>query len=84
MPTRLLTRLALLVAAVLTGAQTAPRLLATEPGRGELREGETVLVDDGSCPRGQIKLVVGGSNMGYRTDGRRAGMRREVSCVARR
>jgi hypothetical protein len=30
---------------------------------GQLREGETVLVDDGTCPKGQIKQVVGGNHV---------------------
>ena len=30
---------------------------------GQLREGQTVLVDDGSCPPGQIKEVIGGNHV---------------------
>ncbi|THD68740.1 MAG: hypothetical protein E7813_09630 [Bradyrhizobium sp.] len=33
-----------------------------EPPMGAMREGEVVLVDDGSCPAGQIKRVVGGNH----------------------
>ncbi len=33
--------------------------LAREPAAGELRLGQRVLVDDGSCPAGQIKQVTG-------------------------
>jgi hypothetical protein len=36
--------------------------LEQEPPTGALRAGETVLVDDGSCPEGQIKQVTGGSD----------------------
>ncbi len=36
-------------------AQKLPR----EPAAGELRLGQRVLVDDGSCPAGQIKQVTG-------------------------
>ena len=30
---------------------------------GQLREGQTVLVDGGSCPPGQIKEVIGGNHV---------------------
>jgi uncharacterized protein DUF6719 len=30
---------------------------------GQLREGQIVLVDDGSCPAGQIKQVTGGNHV---------------------
>ena len=30
---------------------------------GAMREGQVVLVDDGSCPAGQIKRVVGGNHI---------------------
>jgi hypothetical protein len=33
-----------------------------EPPLGAMREGQVVLVDDGSCPAGQIKRVVGGNH----------------------
>ena len=33
-----------------------------EPPMGAMREGEVVLVDDGSCPAGQIRRVVGGNH----------------------
>jgi uncharacterized caspase-like protein len=35
-------------------------LLKREPAIGQLPTGATVLVDDGTCPRGKIKKVVGG------------------------
>ena len=41
----------------------ATDILKREPPMGALREGEVVLVDDGSCPRGQIKRVVGGNHV---------------------
>jgi hypothetical protein len=37
--------------------------LKQEPPEGALPSGKTVLVDDGSCPAGQIKQVTGGSNV---------------------
>jgi hypothetical protein len=33
-----------------------------EPRMGAMREGQVLLVDDGSCPAGQIKRVVGGNH----------------------
>ena len=59
---------ALLSATVLSGAlllgaltvpATAQMLPHREPPEGELRLGQRVLVDDGSCPAGQIKQVSG-------------------------
>ena len=51
--------------------------LKKEPPRGvgALRYGERVLVDDGSCPRGQIKQITGGSK------GR--GISRSQRCISR-
>jgi hypothetical protein len=38
-------------------------ILKQEPRMGALMEGEWVLVDDGSCPPGQIKEVIGGNHV---------------------
>ena len=38
-------------------------VLKKEPPMGALREGQVVLVDDGSCPAGQIKEVIGGNHV---------------------
>ena len=38
-------------------------VLKQEPPMGQLREGQVVLVDDGSCPPGQIKQVTGGNHV---------------------
>jgi Family of unknown function (DUF6719) len=54
----------------------AQPVLKREPAPRELRSGKRVLVDDGSCPKGQIKQVTGGS--------RDKGIRRSRRCVARR
>ena len=51
-----------------------------EPAMGAMQEGEIVLVDDGSCPKGQIKRVVGGNHVkvgGYKQ------IVRTRSCVPR-
>ena len=39
------------------------KTLKHEPKMGALMEGERVLVDDGSCPPGQIKEVIGGNHV---------------------
>jgi hypothetical protein len=44
------------------GAVAAP-ILKTEPRLGALKHGQRVLVDDGSCPAGQIKEVIGGDHI---------------------
>jgi hypothetical protein len=58
---RRLAAAALLAAgAALAGASPADaQKLMREPAPGELRLGQRVLVDDGSCPAGQIKQVTG-------------------------
>ena len=45
-----------------------------------MREGEVVLVDAGSCPKGQIKRVVGGNHVKV---GGTKNIVRTRSCVAR-
>jgi hypothetical protein len=60
------------------------RTVPHEPPPGSLRAGETVLVDDGSCPAGQIKKIVAGSDMSYRNGVRQSGTPRQVSCVVRK
>jgi hypothetical protein len=52
---------ALMCLAFLAGCQT---VLKSEPGKGQLRFGQKVLVDDGSCPTGEIKQVTGGNGQG--------------------
>ena len=55
-----------LAAIFMTGfasAALAQTVLTREPPLGALKEGERVLVDDGSCPRGQIKEVIGGNHV---------------------
>jgi hypothetical protein len=63
MPIRIAILCVLLVTAGLAGPAGAQVVLKHEPPMGQLREGETVLVDDGSCPKGQIKEVIGGNHV---------------------
>ena len=58
----------------------AGSVLKAEPAMGALKEGEIVLVDDGSCPKGQIKQVIGGNHVkagGYKN------IIRTRSCIPR-
>ncbi|MET0604992.1 MAG: DUF6719 family protein [Beijerinckiaceae bacterium] len=47
------------LAAALSGAAGAQGILKKAPMQGVLWAGEIVFVDDGACPRGQIKMVIG-------------------------
>jgi hypothetical protein len=80
------TRLAaasVLITALLTVGAVAQAVLKREPGRGALRPGEHVLVDDGSCPRGQIKEVIGGRGAGPSNRSPEAATPRIRRCIAR-
>ena len=67
-----------LVMSIVGSAFAAP--LKREPAMGALREDEVVLVDDGSCPAGQIKRVVGGN---HTKAGGTKQVIRQRSCVPR-
>ncbi len=58
-----------------------PPVLTEAPGRGALREGQRVLVDDRSCPAGQVREIIGGSNAGQRGGGSAAP--RQSRCIPR-
>lgn len=59
------------------GIAAAPsiEILRELPARGVLRLGEVIYVDDGECPPGEVKKIVGGSQ--------KAGVARQVTCVKR-
>jgi hypothetical protein len=67
------------------GASAATTVLAQtlkrEPPMGQLREGQRVLVDDGSCPSGQIKEVMGGNHVKV---GGTKQIERSRRCISRR
>jgi hypothetical protein len=44
-----------------TATLASPQILKQEPPQPALKEGQRVLVDDGSCPAGQVQEVRGGS-----------------------
>ena len=54
----------------------AATILTREPDPGDLRLGQRVYVDDGTCPAGQIKEVAGANLTA-------AGVVRTRQCVAR-
>lgn len=67
-----------IISALMIGASVAAGCSSTmkaEPGPGQLGSGVKVLVDDGSCPAGQIKQVTGGNNS--------ANIPRTRECIAR-
>jgi hypothetical protein len=51
-----------------------------EPPARSVKAGSVVLVDDGSCPKGKIKEVTGGSNIG----GSGVGSARTRRCIPRK
>jgi len=62
----------------------AQQVLRAEPPPGQLQTGQVVLVDDGSCPQGQIRREVGGAMAGGNARQARGGMARQSQCVPRR
>jgi hypothetical protein len=44
---------------IVAGLASCQSILKSEPAKGTLPAGKTVLVDDGSCPAGQVKQVTG-------------------------
>jgi hypothetical protein len=65
---------------IATTSAIAATIVKTEPPMGALKEGQVVLVDDGSCPAGQIKRVVGGN---HTKAGGWKNIERERSCIPR-
>jgi len=77
MPRTSFVALVSILAAAPASAQT---VLKSEPPMGALRQGERVLVDDGSCPKGQIQEVIGGNHV---EAGGTLRIRRVRRCIAR-
>lgn len=74
MATRKLLALTCVLASVT--ACTAPvEILKEVPANGTVRRGDVVFVDDGKCPAGEVKRIVGGNQM--------TGAPRQVECVKR-
>lgn len=62
-----------------SGASAAT--LKREPAMGSLKQGQRVLVDDGSCPKGQIKEVIGGNHTSV---GGNLQLQRQRRCIPRK
>jgi|EndMetStandDraft_4_1072995.scaffolds.fasta_scaffold1403512_2 hypothetical protein len=54
---------AILGAMMLFAASAGAQVLKQEPPMGSIRAGETVLVDNGKCPKGQVMAVTGGNHV---------------------
>ena len=53
----------MVMTALLVATAAQSQVLKSEPASGNLAAGKRVLVDDGTCPAGQIKHVTGGNNL---------------------
>jgi hypothetical protein len=72
-----------ILAAILLTLAAGPGLAQTlkqEPPMGKLKENQRVLVDDGTCPAGQIKEVIGGNHVKV---GGKKRIERTRRCIAR-
>lgn len=70
-----------LALAFLIAAPASASTLKQEPPMGALKEGQRVLVDDGTCPHGQIKEVVGGNHTAV---GGTKQIQRQRRCIPRK
>ena len=71
-----------LFAMTLSTAAFAQQMLKNEPAVGGMRGGETVFVDNGKCPKGQVMKVTAGVMVGRMGSGG-GGAPREKACVPR-
>jgi uncharacterized protein DUF6719 len=55
--------LALVAGNLVAAPARADKVVKQEPPLGKMTLGQRLLVDDGSCPRGQIKEVIGGDHV---------------------
>lgn len=69
------------IAFCIVGAPAHAQVLKQEPPMGALKPGQRVLIDDGTCAKGQIKEAIGGDHVDV---GGRNRIRRTYRCVARR
>jgi len=73
--------LALIVLASLAMPASAQRLVKREPPMGALKNGQRVLVDDGSCGPGRVLEVIGGDHV---KAGGTKNIERRRRCISRR
>lgn len=62
---------------------SAATVVTQEPPTGQFRPGQRILVDDGSCPAGQIKEVVDLTNRQAASGQRVAAVKRIRHCIRR-
>jgi hypothetical protein len=67
---------AVAVICLLATCAMAQTIMKKEPASGEVKAGQRILVDDGTCPKGEIKEVVGGDNS--------KNIKRQRRCIPRR
>lgn len=67
--------LCLLLAGTAGAAPASIEVRTDMPPKGSVRQGEVVYVDDGRCPAGEVKKIIGGNE--------KTGVARQVVCVAR-
>jgi hypothetical protein len=65
-----------IILCLLSGPAFAQRVLKGEPAIGAVKEGHRLLIDDGTCPAGQIKEIVGGNVQKH--------IARQVRCIPRK
>jgi hypothetical protein len=70
-----------LIVLVGTTAAACAQYLTQEPPMGALKEGQRVLVDDGSCGSGKVLEVIGGNHVKV---GGTKHIERRRHCIARR
>lgn len=56
------THILVVCTAIFFAGAAQAQVLKREPPRGALKEGQRTLVDDGTCPKGQIKELIGGND----------------------
>jgi hypothetical protein len=64
-----------LLTAAGVAASASTEILREMPAKGVVRHGDIVYVDDGKCPAGQVKKIIGGDL--------KTGVSRQVTCVKR-
>jgi hypothetical protein len=72
--------IALIITTCAAPAAAATKILKQEPPMGGLKLGQKVLVDDGKCPAGQVRQVIGGDHTKV---GGRLQIERTSQCVPR-
>jgi len=73
--TNAMRRALLILSVILVACEASTPILTTAPPPGTLRAGQRALVDDGTCPAGQVREVTGAQFVGTGT--------RQSRCIPR-